>query len=174
MARKRERPARALTARGVLESVLQTGVDKARELESSEPLTRWESGYRLALYDLLNCAYAQIEVIERTQGKCPLNDALRAFDPNSLLRLESMLAEGAGTRSDDRLAFALMARVMRDAEAAAEVLRIAAGYLRRGERMPDEIAEHVATAFDAAAMEPASKRARALARLLYIEDLGDG
>lgn len=55
-----------------------------------------------------------------------------------------------------------LARAESDPDAARDVLLIAAGYIRRGEALPGNLAEHLAGAIEAAMAKPEKHRAKAL------------
>lgn len=65
--------------------------------------------------------------------------------------------------SFDPQASEAIARAESDPDQAAEALRIAAGYLRRREVVPDNVADWLADAIDCAMHKPEAHRARALA-----------
>lgn len=62
----------------------------------------------------------------------------------------------------------LLNRAEANPDAAAEVLLLAAEYIRAGKPLPDDIAEHLAGAFEAAMCKPQKMRGRALLRELHL------
>lgn len=62
----------------------------------------------------------------------------------------------------------LLNRVEANPDAAAEVLLLAAEYMRAGKPLPDDIAEHLAGAFEAAMCKPQKMRGKALLRELHL------
>jgi hypothetical protein len=63
----------------------------------------------------------------------------------------------------------VLARAPCDPEAAAQVLMIAARYLRAGEPLPDDLAKFLADAFESAGLKPDEhSRAKTLARDLHL------
>jgi len=71
----------------------------------------------------------------------------------------------------DIAAFDAVWRADIDPEQAAEALRIAAGYLRRREPLPDDLADWLADAFESTALKPAKNRAHTLAVELRLKAL---
>lgn len=69
----------------------------------------------------------------------------------------------------DFAAFDAISSAPSDPEAAAAVLLIAVGYLRRGEPLPENLARYLADALESAALKPAPQRGRALALELHLE-----
>lgn len=68
----------------------------------------------------------------------------------------------------DARATELLARTEANPETAAQVLLLAAEYMRAGKPLPDDLAEHIAGAFEAAMHKPLDKRGKALLLELHI------
>lgn len=64
--------------------------------------------------------------------------------------------------------FDLLRRAKANPDAAADVLLLAAKYMRRGEVLPDYVADHLAGAFEAAMRKPQKHRGKALLNELHI------
>ncbi len=62
----------------------------------------------------------------------------------------------------------LLGRAEANPDAAADVLLLAANYMRAGKPLPDDIAEHLAGAFEAAMSKPQKNRGPALLRELHL------
>lgn len=60
-------------------------------------------------------------------------------------------------------------RAESDPEQAAEVLRLVAAYLRRGEALPENLARYLADAIEASMSEPKARRAGALCEKLHLK-----
>lgn len=63
----------------------------------------------------------------------------------------------------------LLDRTEANADAAAQVLLLAAEYMRAGKPLPDDLAEHIAGAFEAAMHKPSKMRGDALLLELHIK-----
>ncbi len=77
-------------------------------------------------------------------------------------------AAGSPPFSFDAEVHEMLSQAARDADAAAQALKLAAGHLRAGTPLPANLARWLAGAFEAAASAPQERRAAALARGLNI------
>lgn len=68
----------------------------------------------------------------------------------------------------DADAVMLLSQAEADSDAAAKVLLLAAQYMRRGETLPEDVAQHLAGAFEAAMAKDAKHRGRELLRELHL------
>jgi hypothetical protein len=73
----------------------------------------------------------------------------------------------------DAAAFAALSDSRANPEAAAEALRISARYLRAGAVLPNDLAEHLANAFERAGRVPFAARPVELARALHLTSPGN-